>query len=93
MEVLADNRFQVLVISSAILVFLITFNGQMRRNMRQAVFGFLGLVWLVVAIAVFVLFGWRVGLLFVAGSYFFGVLLNPIQAIIVGTIRGDFTKR
>ena len=88
-----DPRFSAMIISLASTVFLITLNGHLRGNMVQAVFGFLGLAWAVVSIAIFIAFGWKIGVLCLVGSYFFGMLVTPISGIIVGFLRGEFGRK
>jgi hypothetical protein len=92
MEVLSNPRFSAMIFCLAIAVFSITLNGHLRQNLGEALFGFLGLAWLAVLIAVFVVFGWTIGFLCLAGSYLLGMLLSPISGMIAGFLRGDYTR-
>ena len=46
MEVLGNPRFSAMLLCLAVSVFSITLNGHFRRDMGDALFGFLGLAWL-----------------------------------------------
>jgi len=60
--------------------------------MGEALFGFLGLAWLAVSIAVFLVFGWKIGTLCLAGSYIFGMIASPLSGMIAGLLRGGFSR-
>ncbi len=92
MEVLGNPRFAAMVLCLAVSVFSITLNGHLRRNLGEALFGFLGLVWLAVSIAVFLVFGWKIGLLCLGGSYFLGMVISPLSGLIAGLLRKDTTR-
>ena len=92
MEVLGDPRFSAMILCLAVSVFSITLSGHFRQNMEDALFGFLGLVWLTVSIAVFLVFSWKIGLLCLVGSYCLGLVLSPVSAMIVGLLRKDLTR-
>jgi hypothetical protein len=92
MEVLADPRFSTMLFCLAIAVFAITLNGHLLRDFGQALFGFLGFFWLAVSIAVFVVFGWRIGLLCVGGSYVLGLVTSPISAAVANLLRGAHSR-
>ena len=92
MEIFGNPRFSAMLFCLAFTVFSISLNGHLRRDMGDALFGFLGLAWLVVAVSVFVAFGWKVGFMCVAGSYLFSMLVNPLSEIIVGILRGDLSR-
>jgi hypothetical protein len=92
MEILGNPRFSAMILCLAIAVFSITLNGHLRKNLGDALFGFLGLVWLVVSIAVFLAFGWKIGFLCLAGSYLLGVIVNPISGVIAARVRRDYTR-
>lgn len=92
MEMFANPRFSAMVLCLAVAVFSITLNGHLRRNLGDALFGFMGLAWLVVSISVFVVFGWKIGILCVAGSYLFSMLVSPVSGVIAGFLRGDFSR-
>ena len=92
MEVLSNPRFTAMVVCLAVSVFSITLNGHLRKNLGDALFGFLGLLWLAVSVAVFLVFGWKIGLLCLVGSYFLGVILSPLSGLIAGLLRGDPTR-
>jgi hypothetical protein len=89
MELLANPRFSGMVIFLAITVFSITLNGHLRRNMGDALFGFLGLSWLVISIVVFVVFGWKIGILCMTGSYLFSMIASPVSGMIATFLRRD----
>jgi hypothetical protein len=92
MEVLGNPRFSAMVLCLAISVFSITLNGHFRKNMGDALFGFLGLAWLVVSIVAFLIFGWKIGLLCLVGSYCLGLVVSPVSWMIVELLRGDFSR-
>jgi hypothetical protein len=92
MEVLGNPRFSAMILCLAVSVFSITLNGHLRGNMGDALFGFLGLAWLAVSIAVFLVFGWKIGLLCLVGSYCLGMVISPVSGMIAGFLRGDFTR-
>ena len=93
MEALGNPRFSAMIVCLAVAVFSITLNGHLRKNMGDALFGFLGLFWLVVSIVVFLVFGWKVGFLCLAGSYLLGVVVSPISGVIAGLLRGNYTRQ
>ena len=92
MEVLSNPRFTAMILCLAVSVFSITLNGHLRKNLGEALFGFLGLLWLAVSIAVFLVFGWKIGLLCLAGSYFLGMVMSPLSGLIAGLLRGGPTR-
>jgi len=92
MEVLVNPRFSAMILCLAISVFSITLIGHFRKDMGDALFGFLGLAWFAVSIAVFLVFGWKIGLLCLVGSYCLGMVVSPISGMIVGLLRGGFTR-
>jgi hypothetical protein len=92
MEMLGNPRFSAMVLCLAVSVFSITLNGHLRKNMGDALFGFMGLAWLAASISVFVVFGWGIGILCVVGSYLFSMLVSPVSGLIAGFLRGDFTR-
>lgn len=92
MEVLGNPRFSAMVLCLAVAVFSITLNGHLRQNLGDALFGFLGLTWLAILVAVFLVFGWKIGFLCLAGSYLLGMLVSPISGMIAGFLRGDYTR-
>ena len=92
MEVLGNPRFSAMVLCLVVAVFSITLNGHFRKNMGDALFGFLGLAWLAVSIAVFLVFGWKIGLLCLVVSYCLGIVASPVSGYIVDFLRGDFTR-
>jgi len=92
MEVLGNPRFSAMILCLTFSVFSITLIGHLRKNMGDALFRFLGLAWLAVSIVVFLVFGWKVVLLCLVGSYCLGVLVSPVSGIIVGLLRKDFTR-
>jgi hypothetical protein len=92
MEVLADPRFSTMLSCLALAVFAITLNGHLLRDFGQALFGFLGLFWLAVAIAVFLVFGWKIGLMCVAGSYLMGLVTSPVSGLIAHLLRGVYSR-
>jgi hypothetical protein len=92
MEVLGNPRFSAMILCLAISVFSITLSGHLRKDMGDALFGFLGLAWFAVSIAVFLVFGWKIGLLCLLGSYCLGMVVSPISGMIVGLLRGGFTR-
>ena len=92
MDILANPRFSAMVIFLAITVFSMTLNGHLKRNMGDALFGFLGLAWLLISIVVFVVFGWKIGVLCVTGSYFFSMIASPVSGMIAGFLRGDTSR-
>ena len=91
MEVLGNPRFSAMILCLAISVFSITLNGHLRKDMGDALFGFLGLAWLALSILVFLIFGWKIGLLCLVGSYGLGMVFNPVAGRIVGLLRGNLT--
>jgi len=93
MEILSNPRFSLMVLCLAVSVFSITLNGHLRKDMGEALFGFLGLAWFAVSIAVFIVFGWKVGILCVAGSYSFGMIASPVSGMIAGFLRGGFSHK
>ena len=93
MEILGNPRFSAMLMCLAVSVFSITLNGHFRKDLAGALFGFLGLVWLAVSIAVFIAFGWKIGLLCLAGSYLLGLVVNPISGLIADLLRGDTLRR
>ncbi len=93
MDVLSSPRFSAMILCLVVAVFSITLNGHLRRNLGEALFGFLGLVWLAVSIAVFLVFGWKIGFLCLAGSYLLGMVVSPISELIAGLLRGDNTQK
>ncbi len=93
MEILGNPRFSAMLMCLAVSVFSITLNGHLRNDLGDALFGFLGLAWLAVSIAVFLVFGWKVGLLCVAGSYVLGMVVDPVSGRIADLLRGDTTRR
>jgi hypothetical protein len=93
MQPLSDPRFSAMLVCLAFTIFLMMLNGHLRGNMVQAVFGFLGLVWTVVSITIFLVFGWKVGGLCLAGSYLFGMLVTPVSGAVVGLLRGEFSRK
>ena len=92
MEVLSNPRFSAMILCLAVGVFSISLSGHLRRNMGEALFGFLGLAWLAVLITVFLVFGWKIGLICLAGSYFLGMVVSPVSGMIAGFLRGEFTR-
>jgi hypothetical protein len=60
--------------------------------MGDALFGFLGLAWLAVSIVVFLVFGSKIGFLCLVGCYCLGMVVSPVSGMIVGLLRGDFTR-
>ena len=92
MEVMGNPRFSAMVLCLAVSVFSITLNGHFRKNMGDALFGFMGLAWLVISIVAFLIFGWKIGLLCLVGSYCLGLVASPVSGMIVGLLRGDFTR-
>jgi hypothetical protein len=91
MQILSDPRLSAMILCLAVSVFSITLNGHLRRNFGEAVFGFLGLLWLAATVAIFMVFGWKMGLLCVAGSYVLGLVISPVSGMIAGFLRGDLT--
>jgi hypothetical protein len=89
MEVLANPRFSAMILCLAVAVFSITLSGHLRRNLGDALFGFMGLVWLAVSIVVFLVFGWKIGLICLGGSYCLGMLFTPLSELIGGFLRGN----
>ena len=92
MEVLGNPRFSAMILCLAVSVFSITLSGHLRKNMGDALFGFLGLAWLAVSIVVFLVFGWKIGLLCLVGSYCLGMLVSPVSGVIVSIFRRDLTR-
>lgn len=92
MEVLGNPRFSAMLFCLAVSVFSITLNGHFRRDMGDALFGFLGLAWLALSIVVFLVFGWKIGLLCLVGSYCLGMIASPLSGMIVDFIRRDFRR-
>jgi len=92
MEVLGNPRFSAMILWLAISVFSITLSGHFRKNMGDALFGFLGLAWLTVSILVFLVFGWKIGLLCMVGSYCLGMVASPVSGMIVGLLGRNFTR-
>ena len=92
MEVLDIPRFSAMIVCLAIAVFSITLNGHLRKNMGDALFGFLGLVWFLVSIVAFLVFGWKIGFLCLAGSYCLGLIVSPISGMIADLVRRDYTR-
>ena len=92
MEILSDPRFSAMVVSLASAIFLITVKGHLRKNMEDAVFGFLGLTWMAVSSVVFIVFGWKIGILCLAGSYLFGMIVSPIAGLIAELLRRDSAR-
>jgi hypothetical protein len=89
MEILNNPRFTAMIMCLAVSVFSISLNGHLRNNPGEALFGFLGMVWLAVSIVVFLVFGWKVGFLCVTGSYLLGMVLSPVSGLIADLLRGD----
>jgi hypothetical protein len=92
MEILANPRFSAMLLCLGFTIFSITLNGHLRKDMGDALFGFLGLVWLGIVVSVFVVFGWKIGFLCVAGSYLFSMIVSPLSELIASFLRGDFTR-
>lgn len=92
MEVLGNPRFSAMILCLAVSVFSITLSGHFRKSMGDALFGFMGLAWFAVSIVVFLVFGWKIGLLCVVGSYCLGMVVSPVSGRIVGILRRDFTR-
>ena len=92
MEVLSNPRFSAMILCLVVAVFSITLNGHLRRNMGDAIFGFLGLAWLAVSVAVFLVFGWKIGLLCLVGSYCLGMVISPVSGLIADFLRGDLNR-
>lgn len=92
MEILGNPRFSAMIVCLAIAVFSITLNGHLRKNLGDALFGFLGLAWFVVSIVVFLVFGWKIGFLCLGGSYLLGVTVSPISGVIADLLRGNCTR-
>jgi hypothetical protein len=93
MQVFNDPRFPTMIICLAIAIFSITLNGHLRKNMGQALFGFLGLAWALVSITIFLVFGWKVGVLCLAGSYFFSLIASPISGIVAGFLKRELSRK
>jgi len=92
MEVLGNPRFSAMILCLAISVFSISLNGHFRKDMGDALFGFLGLAWLVLSIVVFLAFGWKVGVLCLVGSYGLAMVVSPVAGRIADHFRGDFSR-
>lgn len=92
METLNNPRFSAMVVCLAGAIFLITLKGHLRKNMEEAVFGFLGLAWMAVSSVVFIVFGWKIGILCLAGSYLFGMMVSPIAGRIAELLRRDSAR-
>ena len=92
MEVLGNPRFSAMILCLAVSVFSITLSGHLRKDMGDALFGFLGLAWFAVSIVVFLVFGWKIGLICLVGSYCLGMVVSPVSGMIVGLLRGNFTR-
>ena len=89
MEILSNPRFSAMVMCLAGSIFLITLKGHFRKNMEDAFFGFLGLTWMAISIVVFLVFGWAIGIVCLAGSYLFGVIISPVSGLIADSLRRD----
>ena len=92
MEILSNPRFTAMIVCLAVSVFSMTVNGHLRKNFGEALFGFLGLLWLAVSIAVFLVFGWKIGFLCLGGSYLLGMVVNPVSGLLVDVLRGDSSR-
>ena len=93
MEISSDPRFSAMIICLAIAIFSITFNGHLRRTMGDALFGFMGLTWALVSITIFLVFGWKIGLVCLTGSCLFSMLASPISEIVAGFLRREFDRK
>jgi len=92
MEILSNPQFSAMVLCLAGAIFLITLKGHLRKNMQDAFFGFLGLTWVAVSVVVFLVFGWMIGILCLAGSYLFGIIVSPIAGLIVELLQKDSAR-
>jgi len=91
-EILGNPRFSAMVMCLAGAIFLITLKGHLRKNTEDAFFGFLGLTWMAISIVVFFVFGWVTGIVCLAGSYLFGMIVSPIAGLIAELLRSDSTR-
>jgi len=92
MEILSNPRLSAMVMCLAGAILLITLKGHLRKNMENAFFGFLGLTWVAVSIVVFLVFGWKIGTLCLAGSYLFSMIVSPIARRIAELLRRDSAR-
>ncbi len=70
----------VIVIALALVTFLIMFNGFLRGKLKRHVDAVLGVIWLILLILSFILFGWFIALCHFIGSFIFGAITYTIAA-------------
>lgn len=92
MEILNNPRFSAMIMCLAGAIFLITLKGHLRNNMEDAFFGFLGLTWMAISIVIFLVFGWAIGIVCLAGSYLFGMIVSPIAGLIADFLGRDSAR-
>ena len=92
MEILSNPRFSAMVMCLAGAIFLITLKGYLRKNMEDALFGFLGLTWIAISIVVFFAFGWVIGTVCLVGSFLFSMIVSPITGLIAEFLGRDSAR-
>ena len=70
----------VIVITLALITFLIMLNGFLRGRWKHHTDAVLGAIWLAILISSFMLFGWFIALGHFIGSFVFGALTHSIAA-------------
>lgn len=76
----------------AITAFLVILNGHLRGTLKAKIDAGLSIVWLIILVVIFVVYGWTVGLVSVVLSFIYAYLTRPFASAVARKLLGYRTS-